>query len=1288
MLLLQIGLFQLKTKIYFFINFPYGIGVNSLALPYLIKHIYSNASDEVIRRGKKIHLSGGAELIENNHLLNNVVFRVKDDSYNTFYKVYITKYSDAKSLQLRCSCPYNLSEVCRHKAAALFQLQELLDKNMLGEAQLQYNQKHTVIKMKQLDLKTIRMLSSSENFWAAENYLRSHKANILEAEDERVIAELDYNGEQLKLLIQKNEERNFDTSCTCNSETHHPLCVHKNIVLLQLLNAYGANFFDSIRNWDKEKNKLLSLYGYSLNDDLTGKFEFTYNNSKPFLKVLDSSIKRVIDTSNLQNIISKPVVIETEVVDENTAAGIPEEMKSAEKKLGIVINENQTQYPFFQIDAVQGEPDESFLKYAGNVEKIDLNKFVNTDVFNDDDKILVQSLRKLLPTEVNRYLNRNSPFSGIWENIIQQHDETLPEETRNLINEYLHPKLKKLFGDLHESAFVFHLPEQKSFKTANLQQIELSPTLIVPEFYINFNNNTYEIECRINLPLRNVSINENECSASLLFQYQQQLFLWEKPEDVLLIEKFLPTGKTLIPAEDWQVQLQQYILPLSNGYKVDFGNLKKKEVKDLKPETKIVLQEKSDYLLFHPEFTYQGYVVKQSDKEKIVVPLNDTILIIQRNLEAENIFVEKIKNLHSHFIHPHDSNTLALRGEDVLKNNWFFLFIDAMKEMNVVVYGYEVLKKFRFNTAKPSTKIFISSHTDWFDAKIDIYFGEQKITVADVKKALQNKQQFVQLNDGTLGILPEEWIKKYSLLFRVGEGKSQNIKLSKYHFSVIEELYENRNEEELVFELEEKYQQIKNNYSIREIEAPQHLQHILRPYQTSGFHWLNYLSEVQWNGILADDMGLGKTIQALAFLHYLKQKNGSLKALVVCPTTLIYNWQNEIKKFTPSLQAYIHHGGLRLRENLFQESTDVIITTYGTLRSDIKQFVELNLDYVILDESQAIKNPNSKVAKAACLLNAKHRLCLSGTPLQNNTFDIFSQMNFLNPGMLGSIEFFKQEFAVPIDKFGEKEQKEHLRKLLYPFILRRTKEQVAKDLPEKQEMILYCEMSAQQREIYDAYRNDYRDKILGLVETQGVNKSQLTILQGLMRLRQVCDSPAIINEAEKYPNISVKLDEIGREIAENIGNHKALIFSQFLGMLALIKEKLKKMEIDYEYFDGSTSAPDREKAIERFQQDDDCRVFLISLKAGGVGLNLTAADYVYIVDPWWNPAVEQQAIDRTHRIGQTKNIFAYRMICTDTVEDKIIKLQERKRALAKDLISDDDGFVKSLTKEDVEYLFS
>ena len=1247
----------------------------------MIKYVYNNGTDEVIRRGKKIHSLGNVELVEHDDLLGSVTFRVKDDAYSTYYKVYISKFNDLATVSVRCGCPYNLGEICRHESAALFQLQELLDKHLLGEKDLSYDQKHTVVKMKQLELKMIKMLTSSESLADAEEFLRSSRANITSAKDETVLAEVEYVGENYKVVIHKNEERNFDTSCTCHSEEGYPLCVHKTIVLLQLLNNYGPNYFDTIRNWDKEKNKLLSLYGYSLDDDLTGKFEFTYKEGKPFLRVLDTTIKRVAPSAiplRPRPVIEKQPVL----VDEE------EEQEKPHYKLGVVISYNAHQYPYIQVDAVQGEANEENEAYTGKVEKLDLAKFVNTEVFDEEDKQLVQQVRKLMPGEVSRYLNRNSPFSGIWENIIQQHDDELPEETRHLIIEYLHPKFKKLFNDLAENHFTFFLPKRKSFQTSNLESANCSINFITPVFIVNAKGDHYEIECHVKTPMGERSIADNEISSSLLFQLEDQFYLWQKAEDVLLAEKFMPSGKMLVDMEDWNDKLQNFVLPLSKDYEVNFINVQKEEVKDVKPEVKLLLKERGDYLLFQPIFNYKGYDVKPSDKDKIILPVADKLLVIYRDAETEQTFIDKVKNLHSNFIQPEEGSMLALKGSEVLKNNWFFLFGDAMKEMNIPVYGFDALRNFRFNTAKPSTKIYISSHTDWFDAKIDIHFGDQKVTVSDVKKALANKQQFVQLQDGTLGILPEEWIKKYSLLFRVGEGKASNIKLSKYHFSVIEELYEQRNEEELVFQLEEKYENLKENYSIPQIEAPAHLQSVLRPYQTSGYQWLNYLNEVKWGGILADDMGLGKTIQALSFLHYLKQENGSLKALVVCPTTLMYNWENEIKKFTPQLTYYIHHGSTRAKSSLKTSPVDVIITTYGTLRSDIKEFVEVEFDYVILDESQAIKNPSSKVTKSAGLLKAKNKLCLSGTPLQNNTFDIYAQMNFLNPGMLGSMDFFKQEFAVPIDKFGEKEQKEHLRKLLYPFILRRTKEQVARDLPEKSEMILFCEMGDEQRKIYDAYRNEYRDKILGVVDSQGVQKSQLTILQGLMKLRQICDSPAIMKDEEKYPNASVKLEEIGREITENISDHKALIFSQFLGMLALIKEKLHELGVDYEYFDGSTSAPDREKAIHRFQNDENCRVFLISLKAGGVGLNLTAADYVYIVDPWWNPAVEQQAIDRTHRIGQTKNIFAYRMICKDTVEDKILQLQDKKRALAADLITDDSGFVKSLTREDIEYLFS
>ncbi|HEU0064687.1 MAG TPA: SNF2-related protein, partial [Flavisolibacter sp.] len=824
--------------------------------------------------------------------------------------------------------------------------------------------------------------------------------------------------------------------------------------------------------------------------------------------------------------------------------------------------------------------------------------------------------------------------------------------------------------------------------TSLLQRIEVSRKYIVPSFTVSEKADKVTIECYIKPDAIAYPLNENEVNSNLVFLYNHQLYLWDNLEAIEISEEYLPNGLMKCSIEDWPALLNKKIMPLTRHYKVDFDRNMVYEVKDGEPEVKLFLTEKGEYLVFQPIFTYKGYDTKARDKDELIIPHGNKVIIVHRNKVAERDFIERLQTLHSNFVSYEDGSALALKGAEVLKNNWFFLFVDAMNERSVPVYGFETLKNFKFNTAKPTTHIYISSHTDWFDAKVDIVFGDQKVNVAEVKKALANKQQFVQLNDGTLGILPEEWLKKYSLLFRVGEGRTDKLKLSRYHLSVIDELYENRNEEELTIQLEEKYQRIREFDSIKEIPPPQNLEHILRPYQVAGYQWLNYLQEVNWGGILADDMGLGKTVQALSFIQHYHETNGSVRALVVCPTTLIYNWENEINKFTPQLSRYIHHGPLRNRLIEDWSKHNVIITTYGTLRSDIKLFTQVPFDYVVLDESQAIKNPSSKVTKAASLLNAKNRLCMSGTPLQNNTFDIYAQMNFLNPGMLGSVEFFRQEFAIPIDKFGEAEQKDHLKKILFPFILRRTKEQVAKDLPEKMETVLFCEMEDEQRKIYDAYRNEFRAKIMGTIEEQGIQRSQLTILQGLMKLRQICDSPAILNETEKFPNHSIKLDELAREITENIGNHKALIFSQFLGMLSLIRDKLTELNVKFEYFDGSTTAPDREKAIQSFQNDDEVRVFLISLKAGGVGLNLTAADYVYIVDPWWNPAVEQQAIDRTHRIGQTKNIFAYRMICKDTIEDKILQLQEKKRLLAKELIADDNTFVKALSREDVEYLFS
>ncbi|MFB6455844.1 SNF2-related protein [Chitinophaga sp. Hz27] len=1244
-----------------------------MSLPHLLKYVYNNGTDEVIRRGKRIFSTGGVELIEADPVLKSATFRVKSDTHANFYRVSINKYGDTSGMSIRCQCPYNLGDICRHEAAALFQLQEMLDKNQFESFETQFDQQHTLIKMKSIDLKTIKLLTSGGIFAKAEKLAKEHPAKIISAKDEKVEAVIHIDAEEFPLIIQRNEERFFDTHCTCD-ETEHALCVHKTALFLQLLQKHGPFYFDTLRNWDKEKNKLLSLYGYSLSDDLEGKFTFTYTDGKPFLRVLDPSIKRVDGTTIGRQQAPAPAPVDETI--------------TATQRLATVFNANETLYPYFRIDLVSGEVNDEQTEFVSLASKLDLSKYVDFYQYKEKDRELIAPVRKLQNSEVSKFLSKNSPFAGIWENITHENAEELPTETKELMLEYLHPKLAKLFPQAAEQGLIFLLPNRQAFKTKNLVAVQLGAERLRLIIKTHTTTSNVEIECFVSIEGEEVNVSRNAWDSPLLFLYKNVVYMFENPQDSLHVELFRQNSKLKIPTKEWPVYLKDYLLPMSRQYDIQFDTGLLAEVHDIKPEARVYLKEMGETFIIQPGFAYRGQEVEWNDESKITVQEGNKVIVIHRNKEAEDEFVAKLRTLHTNFAQIDNNNYFYLRAKEALKNNWFFLFFDALKEMDVRVFGFDNLRNFKFSSHKPVTNLQISSGIDWFDAQIEVLYGDQRVSIKDIKSALANKQNYVQLADGSLGLLPEEWLRKYSLLFKVGEEKDKGLKLSKYNFSVIDELYEFIDDEAVVIELEQKRKKLLQFDEIRNIELPENLHAKLRPYQESGFQWLNYLDEIKWGGILADDMGLGKTIQALTFIQYYKNKHGRCTTLVVCPTTLIYNWENEIKKFTPEITHHIHHGPTRLKTAEELGKFDIIITTYGTLRSDVQLLMKLEFDYVVLDESQAIKNPQSKVTKAAQLLHTKNRLALSGTPMQNNTFDIYAQMNFLNPGMLGSVDFFRNEFATPIDKFQDEERKEHLRKLIYPFILRRTKEQVAKELPEKIETVIFCEMDAEQRHIYDAYRNSYRSKILGVIEDQGMERSQLTILQGLMKLRQICDSPAILNDTEQYPNHSVKLHELTREISENIGNHKVLVFSQFLGMLGLIRERLQHMKIPFEYFDGSTSTMDREKAIQNFQGNDECRVFLISLKAGGVGLNLTAADYVYIVDPWWNPAVEQQAIDRTHRIGQTKNIFAYRMICKDTVEEKILQLQERKKSLVKEIIADDNGFVKKLTKEDVLYLFS
>lgn len=734
----------------------------------------------------------------------------------------------------------------------------------------------------------------------------------------------------------------------------------------------------------------------------------------------------------------------------------------------------------------------------------------------------------------------------------------------------------------------------------------------------------------------------------------------------------------------------EYLVKLAKKYQVDFSGLSSfkfisKSQKLLQKE--VYLSELHDFIIIRPIMQYEGEVSAN--------PLTDTIdykregdryIEVERDDLAEKEFVEKLRSLHDSFQTQRGKDYLYLTFDDFMKDNWFFTAFNFFREGDCKVYGWSDLKKFKYNPNPPQVNLAISSGEDWFEAHGDIAYGDTVIGLEQLQKALINKSEFIQLGDGTLGLLPQEWMDRMEKLFRHGEMNDGALRISDKLFSLIDELFDLIDDDETLQKLNEKKEKLLAFEKISSHVIPTDVKATLRHYQSDGFNWLCFLDEFQWGGILADDMGLGKTLQVLTFLTHVTEHNDQTNLLVV-PTSLLFNWQNEIEKFNPKLTYFIHHGAGRDRSLSKFEGAQLVFTTYGTMVSDIELLKNQTFNYVILDESQAIKNPTSKRYKAACILPARNKLAMTGTPIENNTFDLFAQMNFLNPGLLGNMTNFKKFYSTAIDKHKDQDRAADLQKIINPFVLRRTKEQVATELPDKVEDVIYCEMESAQRKVYDAYRNYYREKIISKIDEDGLNQSRFSVLEGLTKLRQVCDTPQLIKD-ENYKATSAKMKELLQHIKEKTNQHKLLVFSQFVQMLKLIEHELKEQGVSYAYLDGQSKPADRQKSVEHFQSEEQCRVFLISLKAGGTGLNLTAADYVYLVDPWWNPAVENQAIDRCYRIGQDKKVIAYRMICKDTVEEKILSLQASKKALANQIVTTDESVFKQLGKNEIVDLFS
>ncbi len=637
-------------------------------------------------------------------------------------------------------------------------------------------------------------------------------------------------------------------------------------------------------------------------------------------------------------------------------------------------------------------------------------------------------------------------------------------------------------------------------------------------------------------------------------------------------------------------------------------------------------------------------------------------------------------------------------------------------------------------------RLSVASGIDWFELRGSVSYqtqgGDRSFTLPEILQAVRSGKTMIPLGDGTQGMLPHEWLREQGLLVSIGRVEKDYLKFKPTQAVILDSLLRRQPAVEVDDRFRVIRERLREFQSVTEADPGPAFHGKLRSYQREGLGWLDWLGSLRLGGILADDMGLGKTVQVLGLLdrYYNAADNGDapqqsqagdtqatetdngkpLPSLIVVPRSIVFNWIDEAERFAPKLRVQGYTGTERhgLRADFADQH--VIVTSYGLMRRDIAALSEHRFAYAVLDEAQAIKNPGSQSAQAARLLRAEHRLALTGTPVENHLGDLWSIFEFLNPGMLGNNSRFAKLVrsakgrqrvtrppvvavaGVPVAKADDEAPPagvdqaagtKAVVRALGPFILRRTKGQVLKELPEKTEQTILCQMEPPQRKIYDDLLAHYRGTLLAKREgATPPGGSAMQVLEALLRLRQAACHPGLI-DAERASQPSAKLDVLMDRLVDLIEEgHKTLVFSQFTSMLSIVRQRLDQRGIIYEYLDGQTR--NRKQCVERFQNDPHCQLFLISLKAGGLGLNLTAAGYVFILDPWWNPAVEAQAIDRAHRIGQTQHVFAYRLICEDTVEQRIAELQHRKRKLAETIVAGQENLLSSLTKDELEYLLT
>lgn len=1154
-------------------------------------------------------------------------------------------------------------------------------------------------------------------------YYRTGKIKSMKVVDDVIKARVKGNYGTYNVEIDIDDDGEIDAYCDCPYDGDG--CKHIVAVLYKWIDQLQTDCLVGIKKASKKKNKKRGLYNITFNDIskktsnefLVKAFDIVKaNNVKINLLDHGQIIAKVIDHNKKETVVIEASRNHLGVSSFNRCTctmgyGFQNCPHTAAVLLTILKQQNK-KLPFskYEKNIRTQLNNEKFTNFVDELEAIQPEETLNKNQYHflfwitkKRNGISIQVLKAII--RKSGTLGRTSSVS---EKLIKNHYDTFSKTKKRAFElfmfslktqygYYSYSNNKKLIKDTFEKNIDIELisclrdvykedpncfsncsfPDEKAYTEINIKQNHEDNNFIF-RITAKLNEKSFcldgdDIFIMGKKPLWICSYDKEE-DKYLLFELNTK-----HPELVSYLIKYSGIQVNSAYLKDF---IEKFYLKLSSLGIVNLPKNYDVEEKIIEPKPRIFLMDYGKLFRIELRFLYNTHEVKYGSSHDIIVKdKKDKIIKIKRNRDKEKKYYSTL--LENHTIEKNDILTPS-----ICPYAWLVDIAKNLISLGYEIYGIDKLFNQKINFKEPELAIEVSSGIDWFDLKAEASFGDEKVSFDKIIQALSSHERFVKLSDGSMGIIPKKWLNKLSGVAGLLEydKKQEKTKASNSQIAIIESLLDIANKSKVDKQFKKIQQRFMHFKKINDVALPKRLKGKLRDYQKAGYNWLHFLREFSFGGCLADDMGLGKTVQILSLLLYCKEKGSRTPSLIVVPTSLVFNWVNEVKKFTPFLKPYVHHGQDRLKvlSKIMKKKPDLIITTYGTLRNDAAIFKKKKFHYIVLDESQQIKNPLSKNAKSVFSLKSKYRLVLTGTPVENNALELWSQFAFLNPGLLGSIDYFRNTFTKSIEKNKDKDKIAALKSMINPFLLSRKKEKVAKELPEKQITVVYCEMEDRQRKIYDFWKEKYRYEIQNSIQERGFMQSRMKILQGLMKLRQICNHPVLIDESfvGESGKFNLLIDQIKEVISED---HKVLIFSSFVKMLHVFKDYFTRQNIRFSYLDGSTK--NRKQVVEEFQQDSEIKVFLISLKAGGLGLNLTAADYVFIVDPWWNPAAEMQAIDRTHRIGQTKNVFVYKAITKDSVEEKILELQESKLDLVKNIITIEEGIFKRLNHEDVNGIF-